>query len=111
MCNALVNDNETLSAKVTSLTTTLSKRSWEFYTAKLTLLIGDSLIRNVDENKLHNTIVRSMSGPTIGDVHDELSTDDKLYKKFFVCAGIRIRIRISLFQDIQTLTYKEQNEA
>ena len=23
----------------------------------------------------------------------------------------RIRIRISLFQDIQTLTYKEQNEA
>ena len=24
---------------------------------------------------------------------------------------IRIRIRISLFQDIQTLTYKEQNEA
>ena len=28
-----------------------------------------------------------MSGSTIGDVHDELSTDDKLYKKIFVCAG------------------------
>ena len=64
-----------------------SKRSWEFYTAKPTLLIGDSLIRNVDENKLDNTIVRSMSGATIGDVHDELSIDDKLYKKIFVCAG------------------------
>ena len=86
-CNALVNDNETLSTKVASLTTKLSKRSWEFYTAKPTLLIGDSLIRNVDENKLDNTIVRSMSGTTIGDVHDELSTDDKLYKNIFVCAG------------------------
>ena len=31
--------------------------------------------------------MRSMSGATIGDVHDELSTDDKLYKTFFVCAG------------------------
>ena len=28
-----------------------------------------------------------MSGATIGDVHDELSIDDKLYKKIFVCAG------------------------
>ena len=28
-----------------------------------------------------------MSGSTIGDVHDELYIDDKLYKKMFVCAG------------------------
>ena len=28
-----------------------------------------------------------MSGATIGDAHDELSIDDKLYKKIFVCAG------------------------
>ena len=62
-------------------------RAWEFYTAKPTLLIGDSLIRNVDENKLDNTIVRSMSGATIGDAHDELSTDDKRYKKMFVRTG------------------------
>ena len=83
-CNTLANDNKTLSTKVATLTTKLSKRSWEFYTAKPTLLIGDSIIRNVDENKLDNTIVRSMSGATIGD---ELSIDDKLYKKIFVCAG------------------------
>ena len=66
-CNALVNDNKTLSTKVLSLTTKLSKRSWEFYTAKPTLLIA-----------------------TLGDVdglHDALSTDDKRYKKIFVCAG------------------------
>ena len=31
--------------------------------------------------------MRSMSGATIGDVHDELYIDDKLYKKIFVCAG------------------------
>ena len=86
-CNTLANDNNTLSTKVATLTTNLSKRSWEFYTAKPTLLIGDSIIRNVDENKLDNTIVRCMSGATIGDVHDELSIDDKLYKNIFVCAG------------------------
>ena len=92
-CNALVgiSDNKTLSTKVASLATKLSKRSWELYTAKPTLLIGDSLIRNFDENKLENSIVRSMSGvmsgATIGDVHDEPSTDDKLYTKIFVCAG------------------------
>ena len=86
-CSTLANDNKTLSTKVATLTTKLSKRSWEFYTAKPTLLIGYSIIRNVDENKPDNTIVRSMSGATIGDVHDELSIDDKLYKKIFVCAG------------------------
>ena len=86
-CNTLANDNNTLSTKVATLTTNLSKRSWEFYTAKPTLLIGDSIIRNVDENKLDNTIVRCMSGATIGDVHDELSIGDKLYKNIFVCAG------------------------
>ena len=86
-CNTLVNDNKTLSTKVATITKKLSKRSWEFYTAKQTLLIGDSIIRNVDENKLDNTIMRSMSGATIGDVHDELYIDDKLYKKIFVCAG------------------------
>ena len=88
-CNPLVgiSDNKTLSTKVASLATKLSKRSWEFYTAKPTLLIGDSLIRNFDENKLENSLVRSMSGATIGDVHDEPSTDDKLYTKIFVCAG------------------------
>ena len=86
-CNALVNDNKTLSTKVPTLPTKLSKRSWEFYTANPTLLIGDSLIRNVDENKLDNTIVRSMSGGAIGDLHNKLSIDDKLYKKIFVCTG------------------------
>ena len=30
--------------------------------------------------------MRFMSGATIGDVHDELSTDGKLYKTIFVCA-------------------------
>ena len=33
-CNTLVSDNKTLSTKVATLTTKLSKRSWEFYTAK-----------------------------------------------------------------------------
>ena len=69
-CNALVSDNKTLSIKVASLTTKLSKRSWEFYTARPTLLIGDSLIRNFDENKLENIVVRSMSGATIRLMHE-----------------------------------------
>ena len=38
-CNTLANDNKTLSTKVATLTTKLSKRSWEFYTAKPTRLL------------------------------------------------------------------------
>ena len=77
-CNALVSDNQggdnkTLSTKVATLTTKLSKRSWEFNTAKPTQLIGDSLIRNFDENEQENTIVRSMSGAT-GDTAKWTST-------------------------------------
>ena len=50
-------------------------------------MVGGSFKRSPYKHKLDNTIVRSMSGATIGDVHDELSIDEKLYKKIFVCAG------------------------
>ena len=64
-CDAVKDDNTCLQSQVASLTTRLSNKSWEYYTYKPTLLIGDSLISGVKEKDYTNTMVTSMSGAKI----------------------------------------------
>ena len=86
-CTELRKDNANLRTQIASLTAKLAKRTWEFYTQKPTLLIGDSLIRDIERSKPVNTSVRSLSGAKIKDISNSLSRDENRYKKVVICAG------------------------
>ena len=85
-CDTLRGENTRLKSEVASLTTKISKRSWEFY-GKTTLLIGDSLIRGVNKNDFVNTSVKTISGAKIQDITNSIALDDTKYRKIVVCAG------------------------
>ena len=86
-CTELRKDNANLRTQIASLTAKLAKRTWEFYTQKPTLLIGDSLIRDIERSKPVNTSVRSLSGAKTKDISNSLSRDENRYKKVVICAG------------------------
>lgn len=56
---------------------------------KETLLIGDSIIRDVDESKLLNTKVKCLRGATVKDVHEEMLKEkrEQPHKKVVVVVG------------------------
>lgn len=56
---------------------------------KETLLIGDSIIRDVDESKLLDTRVKCLRGATVKDVHEEMLKEkrEKPHKKVVVVVG------------------------
>ena len=85
-CDTLRGANTRLKSEVASLTTKISKRSWEFY-GKTTLLIGDSLIRGVNKNDFVNTSVKTISGAKIQYITNSIALDDTKYRKIVVCAG------------------------
>ena len=71
----LMNDNGALRKSVTDLTTRLSQISWKSFTRPRTqsdLLIGSSLIKNIDKDKLTDTDVICKPGGTIDTVTKEL---------------------------------------
>ena len=71
----LMNDNDALRKSVTDLTTRLSQISWKSFTQprpRSDLLIGSSLIRNIDKDKLTDTDVICKPGGTIDTVTKEL---------------------------------------
>ena len=86
-CIELRKDNANLLTQIEALTAQLAKRAWEFYTQKPTLLIGDSLIRDVDTHKLVTTSVQSISGAKIKDISKKISRDENRYKNIVICAG------------------------
>ena len=84
----LENENETLRARnaehqLQNVTSALSINS-------TTLVIGSSLIRNIDENKLKDTEVRCMSGAKFRDIAAELvalADSDNRYARIVILAG------------------------
>ena len=86
-CIELRKENANLLTQLASLNAKLSKRTWEFFTRKPTLLIGDSLIQDIDQHKLDNTIVKSIRGAKIKDISSHISRNQNRYNKIVICAG------------------------
>jgi hypothetical protein len=51
------------------------------------LLIGDSLLRSIDESKLVNTVVRSMPGADAADVMHKMNEIDDIFMDVTICVG------------------------
>ena len=84
-------DNAELRVKVASLTAEMASKKWqEFRTSDRDLLIGDSVISPIDENKLVNTDVKSLSGGRIHTVKAELEklhASEAKYNKVTLMVG------------------------
>ena len=51
------------------------------------LVIGDSLLKSIDESKLQNTTVQSLPGAEISDVLHRLNDTDDIFMDVTVCVG------------------------
>ena len=78
---ALTEDNRHLTKEIASLNTQMSKKAWEAFTSKQALLIGDSLLRSIDEKKLQKTKVKSLPGAKISDITNYLTNDADNYRQ------------------------------
>ena len=67
--------------------TIVSLRCKQFAQNKKTLLIGDSLLRYIDEGKLKATDVHTISVGRLSDVLERLQKRDEQYGRVVVCAS------------------------
>ena len=78
-CNTLNKHNQQLAKEITALTKQLSRKEWEAFTSKPTLLIGDSLIKNIDETKMNKTVVNSLPDAKVNTKY--INNDDDHYRQ------------------------------
>ena len=88
-CETITAENIALKTQVSSLSTQLSKNAWDCFIkdGRQSLLIGDSLIRDVDQNKLVKTQVTSIPGAKTKDVLKTLQKHDETYASIVCCVG------------------------
>ena len=73
--DSLIDENHELRIKVAELNTKLNSKNWPDFRKTKTLLIGDSMIKNVDGTKLEDTKVVSLSGACIKDLIPHLESN------------------------------------
>ena len=89
----LIQINTDLRAAVGQITHSISSEAWQSFRnsaalkANKTLLIGSSIIRDVDEAKIENVEVRSYSGATVKEIHTEMRDIKNKYEKVIIVAG------------------------
>ena len=76
---ALTEDNRHLTKERASLDTRMTKKAWEAFTSKQAFLIGDSLLKSIDEKKLQKTRIKSLPGAKISDITNYLTNDGDHY--------------------------------
>ena len=107
-CDDLTKENATLRTQVTSLSNQLQQKVWQTFTNNdhQSLLIGDSLIRNVDEQKLVNTQVTSLPGAKVTDVLKHLRDNDADFNNILCCVGTNDCTNDDFDGDAIAKTYK-----
>ena len=92
--DALTTDNSRLTERVAEAQSELDKTKWSSFrtndretVTNKTLVIGSSIIRDMDETKLQNVEIKSISSATVKDVHKELSSLNGNYEKVIIVAG------------------------
>ena len=83
----LMKENQRLAAENAKLTTRLSRKAWEAFTSQPARLIGDSLLRDIDENIIQKTKVTSLAGANIVDITEHLTNDAAHYRQVVICVG------------------------
>ena len=86
-CERLLADNCDLRHKITLLTTENNDTRWGRLMRHKTLLVGDSVLKKIDEEKLNATKVDAVSGTTVKDVQHRLQAQTAKYENMIVCAG------------------------
>lgn len=96
-CNRLREDSRTLTSqlenmrkRVSDLEQDIQRKTWQTFRNKRSLLIGDSIIRDVDEEKLLKTSVKSLPGAKVNDIAQHFlddSTCDEPMSHIYVCVG------------------------
>jgi lysophospholipase L1-like esterase len=81
------NEITKLREEVAKLSTEMSLRCWDRKNGKKSLLIGDSLIRDVDSNRLDNTDIAVLSGGTVTDALNHLNDVEESLNCIYLCVG------------------------
>ena len=82
--------NEALETEVKELKRRLNSAEHQTSTAKKTLILGSSLIRNLDEHKLHDTDVLCLRGAKVADLAKELEmvrSSPRTYSRILLLGG------------------------
>ena len=108
-CDDLTKENTALRTQVTSLSQQLQQKVWQGFTNNdgQSLLIGDSLIRNIDEQKLMRTQVTSLPGAKVSDVLKHLNDNNHDYNNIVCCVGTNDCSSEDFNADVVTKTYKD----
>ena len=75
----LRHQNEVLTREVNELKRRLNERKTE---QNKSLILGSSIIRNIDEKKLDNTEIRCLRGAKVKDLNKELQEANSAGKKY-----------------------------
>ena len=87
-CDSLREENKRLRDQVGDLSSKMNKASWEhFLRDKKTLLIGDSLVKDIDPDKLVKTDVVALPGAKVGDIMKKLDSNKNPYSRIIISAG------------------------
>ena len=86
-CDRMAQENAALRQRIDTLVTEQSKRNWEKFTTKKSLLVGDSTVKDIDERKLRNTKVICLQGGRIDTVHEVIQTRNEKYDNVTLCVG------------------------
>ena len=89
-CRKLHDEMNTMRIRIAELERDIKHKTWQTFRNKQSMLIGDSLIRDIDENKLVKTVVKSVPGAKVAEIQSEFQEAacgvDQL-SKIFICAG------------------------
>ena len=96
-CIKLSNDSKLLSDEINALRIRIATierdnqgKAWQSFKNKRCLLIGDSLIRNIDEEKLVRTCVKEIPDGKVSDISHELVDSleqEEPHGRIFLCVG------------------------
>jgi hypothetical protein len=96
-CSQLKDDTKVLNdqltvmkSRVTVLENDIQRKTWQSFRNKRSLLIGDSIIRDIDEEKLMKTVVKSIPGAKVEDVAQQFfegEMSDEPLSNIYVCVG------------------------
>ena len=109
-CDKLKEELSDLRTKVGIYKAEADKNTWKKFQNKKTLLIGDSLLQDVDENKLLNTKVSAVPGAKIKDIAQKLQNvveSDASYSNVVLCMGTNDCSDPAMDVNAASFTYKE----
>ena len=104
-CEELKKQNEALQSEVQILKQQCKLHSQN--SSKETLLLGDPLVKNIDQSKLQNPKVVSLPGARLNKALDYLVNAEESYKSIVCCMGTNDCSDENFRADEVTSTYKE----